>query len=120
MVAISQMEADLVQLNRDYEVNQNNYQELLKRRESLKLSDEAVQSTDDVQFNIIDPPRVPLSPVSPDRPKLFAAVLLAGLGCGVGFAVLIGLLRPAVYVRDDFSELRSSRFGARNACDAPP
>ena len=102
---VPKVEAELAKLNRDYEVNRGNYQELLKRRESLKLSDDAVQTTDDVQFNIIEPPRVPLTPISPGRPKLIAGVLVVALGAGGGLAVLIGLLRPAVYVREDFADI---------------
>ena len=55
----------------------------------------------------LEPPTliVPLTPVRPDRPKLIAGVLGLALAAGVGLAVLVGLLRPAVYVREDFADI---------------
>ncbi len=101
---IPQIEAELANLNRDYEINKKNYDELVKRREALKIGQEAGETTDSVQFNVIEPPRVPLVPVSPNRPLLSAAVFVAGVGSGVGLALLLALLRPAIYTRDSIRE----------------
>ncbi len=102
---IPKVEAELVKLNRDYGIDQKNYDELVKRREALKISDDASQSTDEVQFNIIEPPREPLVPTSPDRPVLNAAVLVGGIAVGVAFAWLLAMMRPAFYTKEQFSEL---------------
>lgn len=98
-----QVEAEFSRLNRDYDLNKRNYGELIERRESLTLSEEVRQKTDDIQFNIIEPPRVPVVPVSPKRPMLNGAVLAVGLGAGLGFAWLIGMLRPGLYTKEEFS-----------------
>jgi polysaccharide chain length determinant protein (PEP-CTERM system associated) len=101
---VPRIEAELARLDRDYNVNKNNYDELVKRRESLSLSEKASQSADSVQFNIIDPPRVPLKPTGPDRPLFSAMVLAVGLGLGTGLAWLVAMMRPALYSRDEVEE----------------
>lgn len=102
---IPQVEAEFSKLNRDYEVIRTNYEKLVERYESLKIGDEAGQSTDDAQFNIIDPPRIPLVPVGPNRPKLSIMVLVLGLAGGVGFTILLAVLRPAIYTRDALRQI---------------
>lgn len=98
---VPRIEAELARLNRDYEVDKRNYDELVKRRESLALSEQASQSNEGVQFNIVEPPRVPLKPIGPDRPLLSAGVLAAGLGAGLGLAWLLAMVRPALYSREE-------------------
>jgi polysaccharide chain length determinant protein (PEP-CTERM system associated) len=105
---IPQVEAELIKLNRNYNVIRKNYEKLVQRYEALKITDEAGQSNEAGQFNIIEPPRIPLVPVSPDRPKLSIMVLVVGLAGGVGLTILIALFRPAIYTRDalrDISDL---------------
>ncbi|MCP5152375.1 MAG: chain-length determining protein [Ectothiorhodospiraceae bacterium] len=102
---IFKVEAELKRLNRDYDINKRNYEELVKRREALKLGEEAGQSTDDVQFNVIEPPREPLLPVGPNRELLSSGVFVGALGAGIGLALLLGMLRPMVYSRDMLRDL---------------
>lgn len=47
-----------------------------------------------VRFEIIDPPNASFQPVSPKRPLLVAAVLVAALGAGVGLAWLLNKVKP--------------------------
>ncbi len=91
---LPKIEAELAALNRDYEVNRQQHDQLLSRRESARLSQEAEQSKQDIRFKIIDPPQVPLKPSGPKRLLLMAMVLGAGLGAGVGLAFLIAQLWP--------------------------
>ena len=91
---VPEVEANLAQLNRDYEVTRQSYQELLSRLESARLSDNAEQSRDSMKFRILDPPFAPLEPVSPNRPLMLSAVLVAGLGLGVVMALFLAHLKP--------------------------
>jgi len=91
---LPKIEADLAALNRDYEVNRQQHDQLLARRESARLSQEAEQSKQDIRFKIIDPPQVPLKPTGPKRLLLMTMVLGAGLGAGLGLGFLIAQLRP--------------------------
>jgi polysaccharide chain length determinant protein (PEP-CTERM system associated) len=83
-----ELEAQAMGLDRDYSVIKKNYEELLARRESAKLSQDVDAKADKVQFRVIDPPYVPNEPNFPNRPLFLTAVLLVGLGGGlaVGFA----------------------------------
>ncbi|MBI3774856.1 MAG: chain length-determining protein [Gammaproteobacteria bacterium] len=91
---VPQVEAELARLNRDYAINKQNYETLIARRESAKISESAEQSSDALKFKIVDPPRVSLKPVAPNRPLLASAVLVAGLGMGIFFAFFLSQLKP--------------------------
>lgn len=91
---IPEIEAQLVRLNRDYEVIKKQYEELLSRLESAKLSTSADKGGENVKFKVIDPPYVPFKPSSPQRGLLMLAVLGAGIGAGLGLMFLLYMLRP--------------------------
>lgn len=92
--AAPEVEAQLSQLNRDYTVNKENYQKLVERRESAKLSGDLSTATDMLTFRVIDPPTVPLQPVGPNRPRLFSVVFVLALAAGLGTALLMSQFRP--------------------------
>ena len=89
-----EIEAQLAQLNRDYEVNRENYQKLVERRESAKLSGDLSSVTDMLTFRVIDPPTAPLLPTGPNRLRLFSVVFVAALFAGLAAAFLMSQLRP--------------------------
>ncbi|MFN2349111.1 MAG: XrtA system polysaccharide chain length determinant [Thioalkalivibrio sp.] len=91
---IPNIEAELKRLDRDYSVNRENYEQLLRRRESASMSQSVEDRGEQVQFRVVDPARVPLSPSGPNRPMLFAAVLFLGLVAGAGLAFVVAQLRP--------------------------
>jgi polysaccharide chain length determinant protein (PEP-CTERM system associated) len=94
------VEAELTQLNRDYVINRQNYDALLARRESAKISQEREDEAEKVQFRIVDPPFVPILPSGPNRYLFLSAVLIIGIGAGLGFAL-------ALATQDDsFSDAR--------------
>jgi len=87
--AAPQVEAEYQNLNRDYNVLQKNYEELLGRRESSNLTAAADTGADKVRLRIIDPPQVPTVRVAPNRLMLFSVVLLAALGAGAALPILL-------------------------------
>lgn len=89
-----QIEAEYTQLNRDYDVNKKNYEQLLTRRESAQISGDVDAKTGAFDFRIIDPPRAPLAPTSPNRPYLMFLALVCGIGGGVGLAFVLSQLKP--------------------------
>ena len=103
--AVPQVEAELAQLNRDYQVNKSNYEKLLERRESAKISGELGSATDLMSFRIIDPPTVSDVPVGPDRSKLFSIIFLGSLLAGMGVAFVISQIRPTFHSQASLREI---------------
>jgi polysaccharide chain length determinant protein (PEP-CTERM system associated) len=91
---VPEVEAQLAQLNRDYQVNKENYQKLLERRESARLSGDLSSATDMLTFRVIDPPTVPAQPAGPNRLRLFSLVFVGALVAGMAVAFLMSQLRP--------------------------
>lgn len=84
---VPQAEAELAQLNRDYEVIRRNYEQLVARREAASLGVKIDQSTPLADFRIVEPPRVSPRAVFPDR----GALALVGALASVAFAAAIAL-----------------------------
>lgn len=85
------VEAELAQLNRDYDIIRKKYDELVNRRESASLTVKLDEASRLADFRVIEPPRVPNSPVFPGR--IHVAVMVTLL------ALLAGLCAPAVHER---------------------
>ena len=100
--SIPKVEAELQELDRDYLVLKQQYEELLERRESARLSEQVEQNTDDVKFRVIDPPFVPSKPSS-NKPLFTLAVLGAALGAGGALAFALSLLRPVFYTAEEIA-----------------
>ena len=96
---IAEVEADLKQLNRDYGVIQQRYQELLVRREQLESKERLDPVTDGVQFRTLEPPFAALEPVGPNRPLLLGLVLFFALGSGGALALGLNQLKPVFFTR---------------------
>jgi polysaccharide chain length determinant protein (PEP-CTERM system associated) len=91
---IPEVEAELARLNRDYSITKGQYDSLVERKESARLSQQAEQKSDDIKFRIVEPPVLPQKPSGPNRLRYVSVMLLAGLGAGLGFAFLLNELRP--------------------------
>ncbi len=99
---IPEVEAELARLDRDYQVTQTRYEELVERRESARLSDEADQSRHDEKFRIIDPPQQAVNPIWPNRILFITALLIAAIGSGLAFAFTLNIIRSVSFDGSDF------------------
>jgi polysaccharide chain length determinant protein (PEP-CTERM system associated) len=92
-------EAELAQLNRDYEVNKKNYESLISRREQANISGDMQTVSGVADFRLVDPPRVAPGAVSPNQPLLLALSFLLALVAG-GVAMFVSKeVRPCIYDR---------------------
>lgn len=94
---IPQLEAEFVQLNRDYDVNKKNYENLITRRESVSMSGDMQSVSGVADFRLIDPPRVLPNPVAPNRRFLFPLTLLIALGAGLAITFVAREIRPTFF-----------------------
>lgn len=96
---IAVVETDLKRLNRDYGVVEGRHQELLRRWETLQSKKRLDPVTDQVQFNILEPPFAAEKAVAPNRPMLLIAMLVIAIGVGGAVAFGLNQLKPVFYTR---------------------
>ena len=84
--------SELTALTRDYETFQKSYESLLAKKEDSNVSANLERRQIGEQFKILDPARMPERPSSPNRPRLQALGVAAGIGLGVALASLIEYL----------------------------
>lgn len=101
--AVPELESQLAQLNRDYQINKDNYEKLIGKREAAKLSGNLSSTQEMMNFRIIDPPTLPVRPISPNRLALNTGVLAMALGAGFMTALTASRSRPHF---DSLRELR--------------
>ena len=104
-IAAPEIETQLSQLNRDYQINKENYEKLVASRESAKLSGDLNTTTEMMTFRVIDPPSVPLTPAGPHRIRLFSLVFAAALAIGLAGAVFMSKIRPTFLSHIDLLEV---------------
>lgn len=90
---VPQVEAELAQLNRDYEIIRRNYEALVGRRETAALSED-VDATRLANFRLIDPPRSSPKPIFPNRLTMAPLALLLALASGAAASLLLTQLMP--------------------------
>ncbi|MEZ5550303.1 MAG: GNVR domain-containing protein [Pseudomonadales bacterium] len=93
---LPQIEAELAALNRDYEITQTNYNELVGRLESAELRTEANRTGQNVNFRIVEPPVLPAVPFFPNRLMFSALATLLAMLVGVGVAFLMSQINPVI------------------------
>lgn len=97
MKTMPQIEAELTQLNRDYEIHKKNYEQLVSRRESAELTGDLDAAGSVADFRLIDPPRASSKPAAPNRLLLLPAGLLIALAAGLFAAFAASQLRPVFF-----------------------
>lgn len=93
---LPEIEAELTSLNRGYKITKTKYEELLNRRETALLAQQADENTSSIQFKVIDPPRAPTEPAGPKRILFLIAATILGFGIGIGLSLLFSQINPVV------------------------
>lgn len=71
-------------LAQDIDVNQNIYQMLLQRLETAKITQRLEASKEGTRYTVLDPARLPLRPVRPNKAKVILLGLVMGAFSGTG------------------------------------
>ncbi|MFM2060196.1 MAG: hypothetical protein RLY71_4581 [Pseudomonadota bacterium] len=99
-----QAEAELAQLNRDYDIIRKNYDQLVSRREAASLGVKIDQNGSLADFRLVEPPRVLPSPVFPGKRALALFVMLLALVIGIVGAWARSLMTPTFASERDLRE----------------
>ena len=94
---IPAVEAQFIQLNRDYESNKNNYEQLLARRAAAQMAGSMEESSGAREFRIVDPPRVSSRTIWPNRPLLLVLTFVGSLAAGIGVAFFLDRISPVFF-----------------------
>jgi polysaccharide chain length determinant protein (PEP-CTERM system associated) len=91
---LPEIEGELIALNRGYGITKTKYEQLLNRQETALLAQQADETTNKIQFKVIDPPRAPTKPSGPKRILFFIMVAFVGVGTGIGLSLLLSQMSP--------------------------
>lgn len=102
---VPQVEAELAQLNRDYDVIRRNYQQLVERREAASLGIKLDDSAQLADFRIIEPAMVAPKPVFPSRAIVALAAVVASIAAGIAAAFAMTFVFPALFDEKQLQEV---------------
>lgn len=101
--SVPKQEQELARLTRDTEINQKIYAMLLEKLESARISQQLETSENKTKFKIVEPARLPLKPIKPNKIKFGFLGFLLGAMAGLGCAYL------AEYADRSFKEIEDLR-----------
>ncbi|HME20338.1 MAG TPA: XrtA system polysaccharide chain length determinant [Acetobacteraceae bacterium] len=112
--------AEYQNMDRDYGVLRKNYEELLGRLQAANIAQAADTQADKVKLQVVDPPETPRLPAAPNRLLLVSGVLVAGLGGGLAFTILLSQLDRSFSTVDQLRNLGLPVVGGISILGLPP
>jgi polysaccharide chain length determinant protein (PEP-CTERM system associated) len=91
---VPEVEAEFARLNRDYDVTKTQYLALLERLEQARLGQDAEATGSGIKLQVLNPPNVPIWPVSPRRSLLVVAIMIFGAIAGAALAYVLARMYP--------------------------
>jgi polysaccharide chain length determinant protein (PEP-CTERM system associated) len=95
-------EQTLLNLTRDYDMSQHNYQMLLEKHLNAKISENLEKKQKGEQFRVLDPANIPQKPYKPDRRKIIVLGVLLSGGVGIGLIFFKEYVRLSYRKAEDF------------------
>ncbi len=102
------VEKEYRRLLREQESTYIKFQEIRQKQMSADLAQNLESEQRGERFTLIQPPELPVDPVSPNRAALILLGAILALGAGVGAAILKELLQSGVYSVSDVINLTSA------------
>lgn len=100
-----EVERDYQKILRDYQNTYAKYQEIRAKQMSAALAENLESERKGERFTLIQPPELPIDPVSPNRTALVIFGLFFAVGAGLGLAVLIETIDDAIYGSSDITSI---------------
>ncbi|MEL6092433.1 GumC family protein [Plesiomonas shigelloides] len=99
------VERQMSELERNLQVQRELYQDLLTRYKKAQVTGALGQFEKGDRVKVIDPPFIPTSPSTPPLIVFILAGIVAGLGIGIGFAVIAEITDSTVQRSDKLTML---------------
>ena len=87
--SVPKQEQELARLTRDTTVNEKLYALLLERLETARISQQLESSENKTKFKIVEPARLPLRPIKPNKIQFSFLGLMLGVMAGFGCIYLV-------------------------------
>ena len=100
-----QIEKEYQSLLRDYQNTRMKYQEIRAKKMSADLAQSLESERKGERFTLIQPPELPIDPVSPNRTAMVFLAVILGLGAGLGVVIMLEAMSAAVYGASEVTAL---------------
>ena len=110
LLQMPEVEREVLALTREYDLARERYNETRQQQREARLAETLEAENKGERLTILDSPRLPTSPISPNRPAIIFLGIVLALAGGIGIAALIEALDGSVRNSKDL----------RAALDAPP
>lgn len=87
--SLPRQQEELARLSRDKAINEKLYAMFLERLETARITERLDSSENKTKFKVIEPARLPLVPIKPNKIKINILGLFLGLATGLGLAYLL-------------------------------
>ncbi|MGC9420014.1 MAG: GumC family protein [Rhodovulum sp.] len=94
----------LAELERDYDVIQTRYNAAISNLNTAQMSERIEATAQGQRITVLENANVPTVPSGPDRPKIAALGIVAGIGLAAGYLMLLESLNRAIRRPDELAE----------------
>ncbi|MDD5672173.1 MAG: GNVR domain-containing protein, partial [Candidatus Omnitrophica bacterium] len=94
--SVPRQEQHMAELQRDYDVQARIYDSLLQRLETAKISQTLEDADKGPSFKVLEPARLPLVPVKPNKPLMALGGLAVGVALGLIAVYLLDLSNTSI------------------------
>jgi len=109
LVSVPNQELTLARLEQEVEANRQIYNTLLEQAQATELSSALEQVKVGTKYKIIEPPKEPMYPISPNRLQIGLIACLLGLFFGVSFVFLSEYLDHSLKTVEDVESFLGCR-----------